>query len=84
VAKVADQRHRLGFALRIFRPQAKSLAEIGQDRGVLGERRAVIEAEHRHAAERVELEIGFRALLAAGEIDFARLVFFTGLLEHDV
>jgi hypothetical protein len=60
---------------RILRPQAEALAEIGQDRRVLGDRLAAVEAQRRHAPQRMDLEIGFRALLALGEVDALGFVF---------
>ena len=82
--KEADRRQRLGLAERVLRPQVEALAEIGQDRRVLRQRIAVVEAQHRHAALRIDFQIGVRALLAAGEVDFLRFVFFAALFEHDV
>src|SRR5262249_27246720 len=66
------------------RPQAEALAEIGQDGGVLGQGLAVVEAERRHPAERMDLQIVRRALLALGEVDLLRVVRLAAFLEHDV
>ena len=74
----------LASASGVGRPQVEALAEIGQDRGVLGQRLAVVEPQHRHAAVRIDLQIGLGALLALGEIDLLRLVFLAAFLEHDV
>src|SRR5262249_38373068 len=80
----ADQRQRLGLGLGIARPQAEPLAEIRQDRGVLGEALAVVEPYRRHAPLRVDLQVALGALLAAGEIDPLWLVLLAALFEHDV
>ena len=80
----ADQRERSGFGQRIAWPQAEPFAEVGQDRRVLRERLAVVEPKDRHAALRVDLEIGFRALLVMSKVDLARRIGFAALLQHDV
>src|SRR6202140_2513430 len=82
--KKGDLGQRFGLGERVFRPQVEGFAEIGQDRRVLRQRIAVVEAQHRYAALRIDFQIGVGALLAAGEVDFLRLVFFAALLEHDV
>src|SRR5262249_23492681 len=80
----ADQGEGSGFGQRISRPQPEPLPQVRQDRRILGERRAVVEAEHRYPSPRVELAISLGALLAPGEIDLARLVFLAALLKYDV
>src|SRR5215470_12290307 len=80
----ADQRQRFGFRHRIGRPQPETLAQIGQNGGVLRQRLAVVELERGHAALRVDLEVRLGALLAAGEIDLLRLIFVATLFHHDV
>ncbi len=80
----ADQRQRLGLADLVLRPQAELLAEIGKDGRVLGDDRAVVEHEGRHAAVGMDLEIGVRALLAGREVHALRLVRLAAFLQHDV
>ena len=82
--KEADQRERLGLGQRLARPQPEALAEIGQNGGVLGQRLAIVEPQRGHAPLRVDLEVGFRALLAAGQVHFLRLIFLAALFQHDV
>src|SRR5262249_26093750 len=82
--KEADERKRLGFRDRVVRPQPEALAEVRQNRGVLGERLPVVEAQRRHAPERMDLQIGFGALFALGEIDLLRCVLLAAFLEHDM
>jgi hypothetical protein len=80
----ADHGKRLRLLHRIGGPQAEALAQEGQDRRVLGERRAVVELERRHAAERMDLHVLGGLLLALGEVHALRLVLLAALLEHDV
>jgi hypothetical protein len=81
--KEADQRERLRLSHRIGRPQPEALAEIGQDRGVLREQLAVVEAQGRDASERIDLKISIAALLALREVDHLQLIPFAALLQHD-
>ena len=82
--KEPNQRRAPCFGERVVRPQPVALAEIGQDRGVLRKRCAVIQSKQRHPALRVELEIGLGPLFALGEIDPERLVVFAALFQDDM
>ena len=82
--KEADQGERPRLRQRVARPEPEPLAEVGQDGRVLGQRLAVVEAQHRHAPLRVELEIGVGSLLAVDEVDDLLLIFLAALLEHDM
>ena len=82
--KKSDQRERLGFGHRLRRPQSEALAEIRQNGGVLGEGVAIVETQRRHPSLRIDLEVGLRALLAAGQIDLLRLVFLAALFQDNV
>ena len=82
--KEADQRERLGLGDRIVRPQPEAFAQIRQNRGVLGQRLAIVEAQRRHASLRVDFQIGLGALLALGKIDRLRLVGLAALLQNDM
>ena len=48
--KEADDRECLRFSNRVFGPQVKSLAEVGKNSGVLGQRLAIIETQRGHAS----------------------------------
>src|SRR6185437_15143609 len=80
----ADERHHLRFLRQVVRPEIEALAEERQDRGVLGDELAIVEAERRHAAMRIDLQILGRALLALGKIDPAAVVFLAAFLEYDM
>ena len=64
----ADERQRARFGDRVGRPQPEPLAEIREDRGVLGQRAAVVEAKRGNAPLRVDLQVRLGLLLALAEI----------------